>query len=274
MPQLRSGVRRGRRPIAAIEPKNNNSINEEEENKRVTRRTTRTRRRAAAGRNRAVGGRSKKNNNNEEIINEVVRVPVVVVEVDVDDDEENAVKKTTPFETGEEAEEDKDKKVGEEEGVRVLKEEVAEKQMDEDDSAGRSGDKGLGAEEEGNTAPLPERIQVGGSPPYKIDRKLGKGGFGQAYVGRRINAPHPHERNGAGAVEVMDMLGPSLWDVWNNNSHAMSDEMVACIAIEAISILEKLHSRGYVHGVVKPENFLLGTPGLLMRKNCFWLTLD
>ncbi|KAF3666008.1 hypothetical protein T459_21504 [Capsicum annuum] len=42
----------------------------------------------------------------------------------------------------------------------------------------------------------------------------------------------------------MDMLGPSLWDVWNNNSHAMSDEMVACIAIEAISILEKLHSRG------------------------------
>lgn len=202
MPQLRSGVRRGRRPIAAIEPKNNNSINEEEENKRVTRRTTRTRRRAAAGRNRAVGGRSKKNNNNEEIINEVVRVPVVVVEVDVDDDEENAVKKTTPFETGEEAEEDKDKKVGEEEGVRVLKEEVAEKQMDEDDSAGRSGDKGLGAEEEGNTAPLPERIQVGGSPPYKIDRKLGKGGFGQAYVGRRINAPHPHERNGAGAVEV------------------------------------------------------------------------
>lgn len=71
------------------------------------------------------------------------------------------------------------------------------------------------------------------------------------------------------------MLGPSLWDVWNNNPHAlvslirqilfcprlnfsynithltsecilysMSIEMLACIAIEAISILEKLHSRG------------------------------
>ncbi|KAI3891328.1 hypothetical protein MKX03_023225, partial [Papaver bracteatum] len=45
-------------------------------------------------------------------------------------------------------------------------------------------------------------------------------------------------------IMVMDMLGPSLWDVWNNNSHTISIEMVACIAIEAISILEKMHSRG------------------------------
>ncbi|KAJ8531374.1 hypothetical protein K7X08_026808 [Anisodus acutangulus] len=317
MPQLRSGVRRGRRPIAAIQPENNNN----NENKRVTRLTTRTRRAAAAG-NRAVGGRRKKNNgNNEEIIKEVV-VPVVVVDVDVDDEEEeNAVKKTTSFRTGEAEDKDKKKEVEEEGVVRVLKEEVGEKQMDEYDSGGRSGDKGLGAEEEGSTAPLPERIQVGGSPPYKIDRKLGKGGFGQVYVGRRINAPHPHERNGAGAVEValkfehrsskgcnygppyewqvynalggshgiprvhykgrqgdyyimvMDMLGPSLWDVWNNNSHMMSIEMVACIAIEAISILEKLHSRGYVHGDVKPENFLLGTPGTPDEKKLFLVDL-
>lgn len=75
------------------------------------------------------------------------------------------------------------------------------------------------------------------------------------------------------------MLGPSLWDVWNNNSHtfvlplnfslfgtslpvmtgacmaklylfipfcSMSIEMVACIGIEAISILEKMHSKGYL----------------------------
>jgi hypothetical protein len=45
-------------------------------------------------------------------------------------------------------------------------------------------------------------------------------------------------------MQVMDMLGPSLWDVWNNNSHSMSVEMVACIGIEAISILEKMHSKG------------------------------
>ncbi|RZC61692.1 hypothetical protein C5167_023459 [Papaver somniferum] len=48
---------------------------------------------------------------------------------------------------------------------------------------------------------------------------------------------------------VMDMLGPSLWHVRNDNSHIMSIEMVACIAIEAISILEKVHLIGYHYNV-------------------------
>ncbi|KAK3410914.1 casein kinase 1-like protein HD16 [Eucalyptus grandis] len=202
------------------------------------------------------------------------------------------------------------------------REEVGEKPMDEFNSKGRSGGKANAAEEEGNTAPLPEKVQVGGSPVYRIDRKLGKGGFGQVYVGRRVSAGSssdittgpgavevalkfehrsskgcsygpPHEwqvyntlggshgvprvhykgRQGDFYVMVMDMLGPSLWDVWNNNSHSMSTEMVACIAIEAISILEKLHTRGYIHGDVKPENFLLGTPGTPDEKKLFLVDL-
>ncbi|KAJ7965924.1 putative Casein kinase [Quillaja saponaria] len=205
--------------------------------------------------------------------------------------------------------------------VGILREEVGERDMDEYDSGGRSPDKGHGAEDEGSTAPLPEKIQVGGSPQYRIERKLGKGGFGQVYVGRRIGATNLHERTGPGAVEValkfehrnskgcsygppyewqvynalggshgvprvhykgrqgdyyvmvMDILGPSLWDVWNKNSHTMSVEMVACIAIEAISILEKMHSRGYVHGDVKPENFLVGPPGTPEEKKLFLLDL-
>lgn len=56
----------------------------------------------------------------------------------------------------------------------------------------------------------------------------------------------------------MDMLGPSLWDVWNTQGQIMSQEMVACIAVEAIAILERLHAKGFVHGDVKPENFLMG----------------
>ncbi|XP_041002059.1 casein kinase 1-like protein HD16 [Juglans microcarpa x Juglans regia] len=210
----------------------------------------------------------------------------------------------------------------EEGGGGAEKEGVGEKQMDDYDSGGRSNDKVHAGEDEGSTPPLPEKVQVGGSPLYRIERKLGKGGFGQVYVGHRISALSKNERTtGPGAVEValkfehrsskgcnygppyewqvyntlggshgvprvhykgrqgdyyimvMDMLGPSLWDVWNNNSHTMSVEMVACIAIEAISILEKMHSRGYVHGDVKPENFLLGPPGTPDEKKLFLVDL-
>lgn len=44
--------------------------------------------------------------------------------------------------------------------------------------------------------------------------------------------------------QVMDMLGPSLWDVWNSQGQVMSQEMVACIAVEALSILKELHAKG------------------------------
>ena len=60
---------------------------------------------------------------------------------------------------------------------------------------------------------------------------------------------------------VMDLLGPSLWDVWNQHGQRVSQSMVACIAVEALSILEALHAKGYVHGDVKPENFLMGPTG-------------
>jgi serine/threonine protein kinase len=45
------------------------------------------------------------------------------------------------------------------------------------------------------------KVQVGGSPVYKIERKLGKGGFGQVFVGRRANGGN-ERATGSGALEV------------------------------------------------------------------------
>ena len=66
-----------------------------------------------------------------------------------------------------------------------------------------------------------QQVQVGGSPAYRIDKKLGKGGFGQVYVGRRINPPNPNERNGPGAVEVYTfiLLLAALASVYAKNSN-------------------------------------------------------
>lgn len=41
---------------------------------------------------------------------------------------------------------------------------------------------------------------MGNSPMYKTERKLGKGGFGQVYVGRRVSGGT--ERTGPDAIEV------------------------------------------------------------------------
>ena len=44
------------------------------------------------------------------------------------------------------------------------------------------------------------QVQVGNSPVYKTERKLGKGGFGQVYVGRRVSGGS--DRIGPDAIEV------------------------------------------------------------------------
>lgn len=46
------------------------------------------------------------------------------------------------------------------------------------------------------------------------------------------------------AWQVMDLLGPSLWDAWNSQTIDMTQQYVACVAMEAIIILQALHEKG------------------------------
>lgn len=56
------------------------------------------------------------------------------------------------------------------------------------------------------------QVQVGNSPVYKIERKLGKGGFGQVYVGRRLSGGS--ERTGPDAFEV-NSITFLIFHAWN-----------------------------------------------------------
>ena len=94
-------------------------------------------------------------------------------------------------------------------------------------------------------------------------------------LGGILGVPKVHfkGRQGEYYIMVMDLLGPSLWDTWNTNGQIMSQEMVACIAVEALAILENFHSKGFVHGDIKPENFLLGPPGTPTEKKLYLVDL-
>mmetsp|Transcript_13783 Transcript_13783/g.23502 ORF Transcript_13783/g.23502 Transcript_13783/m.23502 type:complete len:499 (+) Transcript_13783:141-1637(+) len=58
-------------------------------------------------------------------------------------------------------------------------------------------------------------------------------------------------------VMVMDLLGPTLQRILEQKSNRhLPWDMVSIIGMKCVELLRKLHKRGYVHGDVKPENFL------------------
>eukprot|EP00002_Diphylleia_rotans_P001675 TRINITY_DN1093_c0_g3_i1.p1 TRINITY_DN1093_c0_g3~~TRINITY_DN1093_c0_g3_i1.p1 ORF type:complete len:597 (-),score=113.47 TRINITY_DN1093_c0_g3_i1:616-2406(-) len=59
---------------------------------------------------------------------------------------------------------------------------------------------------------------------------------------------------------VMSRLGPSLHEVHEKCGNRFSIKSITMLALRSISRLESLHSKGFVHCDIKPENFLMG-PG-------------
>lgn len=85
------------------------------------------------------------------------------------------------------------------------------------------------------------QVQVGGGPEYYVDRKLGKGGFGQVFIGRRVNATKQRDGVNANLVGVQE---PAQTDCCGAQTHVADLTLFTQVALK----FEHRSSKGCNYG--------------------------